>query len=504
MHYTTDPPPATEQELVRRAHGRTANRSRRLAAARLSVLQQAHQHLVMAQIRGRWNSRELRELIEQHIVVSPNLAIDVTTASAVVYQRGCRRDLVGDVPEEQRTAFDALNEERRIEILAPALNRLAWYVGPTLEVPAVVGRRMVSYLITPDRYEYMLAEGDPLGPPVAAAWVWVDSRYPRDEVVVYLDRWRQSLWVRNAKVEEREHGIVDGAGDPALPATLWRLEVPTDPWDWLVDERHRRVQDATIEVSYQHTVLSWVRKSQNRKWPFLAGNLERLSKQQTLGDPELPFTMEVMPEDTPPQFDLKDADVSPANALSMIRFQYQTTFDSYGLPQLGWANEGAGTPNEIDSARQRDRLARLRAEQLPFLRTAEWESAWKAVAIAMQAGHPLAGSLPSPELVRETFQLSPPDLSEASTHEDYRARFAWEQRLGLVSEVDAVLDRYPDLSREQAAAHIRRMRAEQLTLRSTPDERPDDTREPATAAVGAAGAPGPAGPAGESVASEPG
>lgn len=426
------------------------------ARRRLDILNEDFRQQVAEWIENTHYDPKIRSRIKRHVSLGVNPAADITSALACVYKHGVRRSL-GSASKSKLKALQGLNNESHWDELAQRINRLAWYVGPVLEVPTVANGMLRRDIVTADRFDILLDGENPMGQPRAVAFPWWrDGEW----VIEVITDERYITYKSNGRDVERSeaHGVRDAEGKPMLPATVWRYDAPLSVEDWWSLTRNDRLTDGTIECAAIYSIMSWVRKSQNRRIITYFGNLERLGPDNQL-DPEIPLTSQLEREDPAPIVGVHDNDTSPTNFISHIRFVYESLIESFGIPQsavsFNFAEGGeSGVPMGA-LAIQHDRLSALRNAQIPFARRLEYASQIRAVAVARAMNHPDADSLPTVEEVSQKLELDFPELARVEDPAKLAQTYDWKLSRGLTTWPKIYQLHNPHLTLEECTEAVR-------------------------------------------------
>lgn len=424
---------------------------KQLAGLRLSILQEDFGEQVARYLERTHYDPHIRGRLRRHVTQVFNVGADLTRSLACVYKNGARRSVGKDRGDK---ALAKLNEATHFGTIAARLNQLGWFVGPTLEVPRVRGKRVTRELITPDRYDLLLDPEDPMGPPIAAAWMWPEGGR---QVLVVLDRTHYTYFDPSdtgTPLRAEAHGVQDEDGEPLFPGTLWRFDVPTDPHDYFCKRRHQRVYEATIEVGGIASIMSMVRKSQNRKVIGLFGNLEQLGASAKL-DPEKPLTMQIDSTDALPIFKIEDFNTPVEHFRDHIMLLYRTVIEAFGVPQseLTFDAETESTLGGMEL--KHERLSQLRNEQIPFAREAELSSQYKLAEVVRAAGHKLARGLPTRKQMAQDLTIEFPELNRVEDPSKLKLLTDWELQRGQTTDVQLYQRRHPHLTLAECEDAVR-------------------------------------------------
>ena len=442
------------RELIKRQTSDITDTRKRAALQRLRILDGDLRELVDETLASTHYDPLVRSRLARHVKSTFNLGQDLVSSIAVAYQVQPRRR-VGRARAD--AALAQLIAETEWWEVAQRLNALAWWVGPTLEVPIMRGGRMRRELITPDRLDVLVDEDDPLGDPIAAAWTTVHKGAP---AVCVLDeeRWAWYSGRRMELVEERVHGARGPDGDPMFPATLWRFARPPSEFDYWFRDLHRRAVDATAQIGAVSTLMDWIRRTQNRKLIMLAGRLEDLDPNAKI-DPEKPILFDVSGVDAQPLLQAADLNQPLEDFAAHMRLIASSVFDYYGL-------DGAAPDymNEPTSVAQLELLAEKRSavrdRQLPYARRYDRESHLRLVAVARAEGHPLADKLPTLEQMLE-LEVEFQPLSRMEDPSKRKQLIEFEIGRGYLTDAEVYQRTHPELTLEECREEIRRKIQEQ-------------------------------------------
>lgn len=401
---------AGRHKLIDRVMG-TPDLRKILAARRRCILAGDIGHEVVASLVSTHFDARVRERLARHVRKTHNLGQDITGAICVTYKVQPRRR-TGKARSDKALAL--LNKKTRWWTLAPKLNRLAWWVGPTLEVcvPNEGLRGFRRALVTPDVSDVDLVDGR-YGTEVGRA-AWKTIRRGRPAVLVVDEetfRWHAQDDKRG-EIETIAHGVKNEFGEPMFPGTPWRYDEPEDEFDWWQRDMHCRAVDATIEIGSIATMLSWVRKVQNRKTFFAAGRLQGLDGKAKF-DPERAILWDVSQMgEVLPTFQIHDMDQPPDSFQRHIEIIAGPVIESYGIYSSSVASDYTSiAPSVAQVEIGQERLAQIRDEQIPFAIESEVRSAMVATQIAKLTEWPEAGNLPSPEDIADKLVVEFPPLS---------------------------------------------------------------------------------------------
>ncbi len=234
--------------------------------------------------------------------------------------------------------------------------------------------------------------------------------------------------------------------------------------------RHQRLVDATIKVGMIGAALGFVRKSQDKKLLTILGNLEGVSKGQTL-DPEKPVVGRTQSPGQI-QIDALDLDLDPENNIKHQAWVMQTIARSYG-GQVA-SKPGSSSLLEAEVSFTHEALTEQRNEQIPFAKDFQRELLAKAVATCIQARHPLFLDLPSPEQIRTGLLVKYPPLSRSFANVDEQIKYnADGLSRGTLRYEDLLRASLPGASEQELTDHLianLEAQAPLITLMTTRDQ----------------------------------
>lgn len=422
---------------------------------RFKVHSEDFRDLVYAMVMDTHASADTQARIRKHISDAPNVGKDVTQKVCVVYREGIRREL--EMPSEREAeAFAKLHRESRIGQMAMRWHRLAFLVGPPLVVPFVSRHGRICYeTLLPHYYDIVQDPDDLMGPPLAASWHVHDTqRLPTDYsdkadlVVLDGESWRyyRKRSGRPELVDAQEHGVGE------FPGQHLRLEDSFDG-DWFSCSFNRRVLSGTVEAAFIWAVMSFVRKSQNKKLLTVIGNLDELAKGQKQ-DPEQPLTFETDAQDSVTAQTL-DFNIPIDEFQKHYKFVKSEVVEALGVPDYGVSFDVSST-SESGSERAallHQALTEVRNEHIPACREFEDGLMPKTIAVMRAARHELASQLPPPDEIRDRYTLHIPKLARSFMDpQQEREHKDWRLRHGMTSELQLYMEENPTLTQDQARA----------------------------------------------------
>lgn len=425
--------------------------SRKWAALkRLRILQEDFRQDIVSRILETHAQPSTRDRISKFASVTINPARDITQAVCVAYDAGVRRILRG-ASEDQQSAFSELVKESQAVTKAPHWLRYSFLLGPTMVIPTVKKGRLQLEIIRPDVADILPDPEDPMGNPSASAWT--TSGGGASYVMLDSEAWRY-LDERGKEVKPAQ------AHDLGFwPGAVFRLDEPADSW-WPRSYQERLV-DGTLQCAHTYAVMCWVRKSQNKKFFSVLGEIDEVARGQIL-DPELALTIGGPAQATTLQ--VHDFDTNPENFLRTIRFVMETLVESYGIPQSAVSYNVAQDGGALALSIKRERLTHIRETQIPYMDRAERDLWPNAVAVIRAAGHPLGRRLPPPDEVRDMLDLQWPVMRTIDDPLQREELYQRQLKRGGVSPVDMIQEDHPELTREECVELMSRNISEQAAI----------------------------------------
>lgn len=436
------------QEMLRSASERLSpsNRDphRRQIAKKWDILTGAVQAHAEKRLEGQYSSDVAREGTKSQISRTMNPAQDIVTRLCQVYQNGVRRRVAGTTKKKNK-ALAQLYREAHASAMGQDWNREAYFVGPDTVVPRVKSGRMAFDTILPHRRIPVLDEDDPCGKPLGV--IYEASRQGDYCTLVSVDQQRTAVWSTGPGGQLKEIASVPNSSEQeqAAPFAELRFDTPRDPADYDSSWRHQRLADGTVDAVVVAAVMGHVRKTQNKKLLYVQGALEALTKGQNLGDPDKPvFLPTPVGQENSLAFGSIDFDQPVDSFLAQLRFLYAAMAESTGVPAM------VSMEGPIDLQFAYDGLSEERDSQIVFVDEFERDLACAMVMAAVDGGHPVADDLPSVEEVRKGLTVQYGKMSRRlSDPLAEQQALDWEVRHGLISVLDLLGKRHPDLDDEE-------------------------------------------------------
>ncbi len=431
------------------------------AQTRFDILNEDYKDSILDKIRQTHRDESVKRDLENHIDLSTNLALDITSAMCVVWKHDAVRYVPG-ATDDQNEALRELVQETDFHTHARSWNREAFFCGPTTVLPVLRGERMTFDTLLPHFYDTIDNPNDLWGSPLAAAWKVipnlnapskVSEQYAsqRDTAAILVDEsaWRYYSISQHGAFLEPAGSMEHGLGE--FPGATLSFERPHGVGRWDC-RQHQRLVDATITVSYLDACLGLVRKGQDQKILLLKGDLEQVPK----GQVRHPEGSLIIPTDGDPnQVDLSalDFNTDPEFSIKHQAWKMQGIARSYG----GQVENRPGSASHLESqvSFTHDSLTEQRNEQIPFARNFERELWAKTVRIAKQQRHPLADRLPDSDAIRDSLIIEFPPLSRRFANIDAEIKYKdWSTSKGLQGLKDLLRPIMPGASDKQLTDRI--------------------------------------------------
>ena len=108
------------------------NERKTLIGRRLMLLDERFERPILDQIADTYKQKDVKVRLKHHVNKTINIADDITSVLACVYDQYPRRRLK-DGSEEEQAALIALDEATFWRRKVKEVNRKAWFAGPVLE-----------------------------------------------------------------------------------------------------------------------------------------------------------------------------------------------------------------------------------------------------------------------------------------------------------------------------------------------------------------------------------
>jgi len=368
---------------------------------------------------------------------SRNLLVQIVRTVCQAYSRGAVRDLSGEAGADAVAAFSAVLAESQITAVATLINQYAWLLGPTFVIPQVEADGTFWLDVVPSSRAAVILKN-----PTTVA----ELLYQRpDGLFVHLDgeAWRyydsEGEPVKGLAPVEHNLGYA--------PVTVFRSEHWTG--DWWNAHSHTALVDAALDVANLEALLHWSRK-QSAKQLVIYAPAEAIGGKQIYANPEGPLHFNGGPGDA--KVEVIDLEGNATTYLDLINAKTAGVCALYGLPPslLSGVNSNADW-GQVGLARAPDVLDGLRDDQIKWLRPGEAQL-WPVVCDLLRAStHKHALALPPGDEVRDALRLKflepLPNVDRAKKRLEL---FALEERYGISSVTDLVIEQRPELTREQA------------------------------------------------------
>jgi len=419
---------------------------RKAAQDRIDIELEDFAHLVERRIDEVYNDPIVRSEIKKFSDISVlNPLKNITDRLAVAYKNVPNRSLEG-ASVSINEKFQRLLNDGRIGIIAKDWLKWSLVTNVVLVIPTVIDNKVRPQLrwqlFLPNNLEVITMPEDPTE--VAMAGYMFD-----EERVCVLDS--EGWWIYDDKdelLEVRRHGL------GIFPGTVVRLSSPTS--DFWSSTKGKGMVDATVEVCHLMATMAWVRKGQNRKGMTLAAaDLDKAMAEGQLLLSEKPIEVNADPNEF--EFNVHDMVTSVDEFEKHVRLLYHEVAEQQGLPSFLIdfpSSANAMAPSGITQAQQHSRLAEVREDHVQWLRYAEEDLMWKTTMMAKQFNHPDAVD---PGVVREQYTIVWPPLTFVD--DPLKKLQVWKDKISLnigFSQVDAVQEAFPGITRTAAVEKIRR------------------------------------------------
>lgn len=347
-----------------------------------AVLRSRHEALIAERIAQQFHSDDVKNEMRKFISVTCNPAHDIVEAVCAVWNHGVHRR-IAKASASQLEAFSRLVAETDVDANASEWNRVAYYVGPVVVLPKVRNGKLRHEPLYPHTTELAFDPRDPLGPPIAAAYMVSprgDNKAMANFAVVDSQSIRYYKFRGHLPEEVVELREEHGVGE--FPGATLRFEQPSQE-DWWIADRHPRLQQGSFDVGRIFAAMNFVRRAQNKHLLTLIGPKVSLATGQSVGDPEMPIVQNV-PKTAAGgadyTIDTLSFNTDPKNFLTEIRFIIEQMAESTGVPVTVQASPG--TDLKFDTELDHNALTEFRNNQIHWARNFEkdlWEKSLKVV-----------------------------------------------------------------------------------------------------------------------------
>lgn len=426
---------------------------RKLAADKLELYEGRHVPRVHALIRERMTDPTAAGQVAKWANSSRNLLRQITETVAIAYNRGCVRDLAprstatteaiaASLPPAAAAAFADIVAESGMPEAQTTINAYAWLLGPTFVIPQIEADGTFWLdIVTPDRSTVQLAN------PRKPRAVLYQRR--EDGLFVLIDDLGWSYYDSEGEPMRGLPPVVHGLG--YAPVAIFRGKHWTG--DWWNQHEHRALVDASLDIAMFEAIMGWSRKQSTKQLVVYAPK-ETVGGKQIIGHPELPLHFDGEPSTA--KVEVIDLDASPDTWLGLIDAKIAGVCELYGIPPSAITGVNSNADwGQVGLARTPEVLDAIRDKQIPHMRNGEVQL-WPAVCDLIRAStHRHAKALPPGDEVRDMLRiryLEPtPDVDKRKKRLEL---FELEEKLGLSSVADLVMEQRPELTREQAEQWI--------------------------------------------------
>ena len=410
-----------------------------MAGEKLELWDGRHLKRLHALVSERMINPQAAEQVKKYTNVSRNLLRQITKTVAIAYNRGVIRTLGDSVSQDTAKAFAEVVSESSMPQAATLINAYSWLLGPTFVVPVIESDGTFWLdIVGPDRSDVIRQN-----PRTAGALLYQRE----DGLFIRLDREGWSYYDSEGEPIKGLASIPHALG--YCPAAIFRSK----HWagDWWNTWEHRALVDASYDVAMFEALMNWSRK-QGGKQLAIQAPLASLAGKQPIGNPETPLFFDTTNAAGEISIDVLDLDSSAATWLSLIDAKVAGVCELYGLPPSLISGVNSNTDwGQVGLARAPEVLDALRDEQIPWLDRGELQL-WPMVCDVLRGStHRHARALPPGDEVREMLRvhfLEP--LPNVKRSLDRLALFTEQEKLGLASVTDLILEERPTLTPEQA------------------------------------------------------
>lgn len=429
----------TTAETMRRVFDQAkahAERARRLDAEhRLDILHDDWRDILRSYVSGRYSANLYKE-IEPHISTEHNLLKRVTTDLAQVYKWGATREL-SDPRENDKAKL--LWDEMQIDEALEQANQYLVALRDLILLPLVIDGVMTLEILTPDQLNVIQHPG--LASRAAAFWFTrctssntgpglLSSVYrptmAATEIVLVDDMYYRVFDVNYNLLEEVEHGC------GRLPCVVVHAEKRTD--SFFRPTVFGDVVEATKTVGWLLSALSYMQKMQAELQLTYQGDPDDVAQGQAIGAHALLAGRG--------GFQTLDLQADPSKYLAHINARISLVSLNHGLGTDGLQLTSASSGMQFRI--QRMPLLEARRKQIKKWHAVEIEL-HRVIAMISQRFHPLVKLDPTSRL---SVQFNNPEFAEdPAVQNEVDNDDVANMR---ASEIDVLMRRNPDLTREQA------------------------------------------------------
>lgn len=486
---------ASREDLVRKVAMGMDDQRKKRAFERWQIWTEDFGALICGLIDRRFKEPKTQESVRAHVKVAHNATLDLARKVCVVYREGVQRSVEG-ASSRANDAFRDFVRETKATRLSMQWHRMAWAIGPLAVVPCITeaGRFKFETLL-PHFYDIIEDPDDRDQAPLAVAWnvrdaspILTNRRHRERADIIALDA--EGWWYYDTTHSSIRLVGLEEHGMGRFPGSYLRMVDLFDD-DWWAQTNNERVRDATVEIGFITTVLSWLRKSQNKLWPALIGDVDGIPKGQ-VQHPETPFIGRVG-EEGALDLQVHNFSIPIKEFREHVELEWQNVLNAFGIPDGAASVEGTSASPSERLTISHQGLTEIRNEHIPFCREFE-EDLWpKAVELARRRRHKLASLLPDEQKVRDGFSLTIPKLSrQFADPKQEREHKDWLLSKGQTSQKQLMREQFPTLSEKQVDELLERNLDEQakfndeVTKRNLGMSQNDDVQT-AAQANGAAG-----------------
>lgn len=434
------PPRSSLEKLWGRLSDATLARQK-LAADKASCYADDFLELVRARITVLYTDPGRRRQMLSYASTTLNVAKSIANAVAVNYVRGIRRHFA-EAEEAKARAFADILTESGAALEQGAWGVSAWLCGPTLVIPHVdaTTKELALDVVRPDQYDAVIGPGRSLARVLwrcddRNAWAVIDDKGYR-----YFGPNGEPL------PGSVEHGL------GYVPAAIMRsaAELFTGFWGSACG---RGLLDASIDAAVTYAQLQYYRKAQVGYLTTIAGEQQKSAAGQSIAEPELPVTFDGEPQSFSVQ--VLNRDINVRNFVEHLHVIIGAQVQQHGIPasevtyQQDSSNWGA-----FALAIRREKLAHLRAQQVPHLVAGELDLWAMACDVVSRSSHRHAKLLPTRDEARKMLVVEFPEIEGTSDPEARLRIFEAGQKHGFTNRVEFYQTEHPLLTQAECEARL--------------------------------------------------
>ena len=415
---------------------------KRDAGERILIDQEKHGKMIIAEICRLYTTEHGRQTVSKHARRTRNVLRRVADLVSVAYERPPVRTMDGKRgTRKMATAWrEVVLEEGGFDLRAELWSRYAFLTNVVHVIPQVLEGELRYIEVLPHASDVIFGPGD--NDPSILSYV-VDGG---DHVRVAVDAERFWYLDENYKiVDQFVHGYRDLRGRPMQPWTAWRCRPRLSSMDYWQRGVGRQLVDATMHQSVVQAAMTAVRQTNNAK-------LSSLSAPRPKED--IPPAQQVSPEHPMilrggSTFEVHDLIVPVKEFLEQLDAEEEAIAEAYGVPRGALDKSTDADPWMTHQA-----VAKVREQQIKYLRRADRETSIKTAIIMRADRHPRARDLP-PERVASALTLTYAEHTFLERPQDRYEAWRQELSLGLADHADLRMRLHPDEDKKTAMERVK-------------------------------------------------